>query len=270
MKSTFVKAALAAVCFVTGSAAIAETSGVLFGSDIAHHAEQYPANPIAIALTTQGGSVYGYASADSGWTAYTDRPDWYVTNFDEYGIQAGTYGGCGGGGCYPTGYVGLSVTAPGTVNGLTAAATAPKINVSDAKYVMLKMGNEQGGGWVGPAVVTVVLSNGTGIRTPYTDPHTDATATAVCSSDVTLATIGDGMPLGPDYPSNREHGLFTYKVDLKTFKCSKGTVSKALTSLSAVSMEIRNDKNAAGLYTDFSNTGGSLEWLSVSRISFGR
>jgi hypothetical protein len=267
--NSLLKASIAAV-FVVGSAGAFADGTANFGSDIETHSDQYPANPIAIHLTAQGGSVYGYASLDSGWGFYNDRPDWYVSGFDDYGIQEGTYGTCGGGNCYPTGYVGLTMTAPGTVIGLSAAPAAATMNVSDAKYMLIKMANEQGGPWTGAAVVTVVLSNGKKSNVAYTDPHTDATATAVCSSDVTLATIGDGMQVGPDFPNNREHGMFTYKINMSTFKCSKGTLSKAVNALTAVSIEIRNDKNAAGLYADYQSTGGNIEWLSLSRVSFGK
>jgi hypothetical protein len=263
------KASVTAALLIGSAGALADGTSN-FGSDIVTHSDQYPANPIAIHLTTQGGSVYGYSSIDSGWGFYTDRPDWYVSGFDDYGIQEGTYGHCGGGNCYPTGYVGLTMTAPNTVVGLTAAAKAATMNTSDAKYMLIKMANEQGGPWTGAGVVTVVLSNGKNSNVAYTDPHADATATAVCSSDVTLATIGDGMPVGPDFPGNREHGMFTYKVNMASFKCSKGNLIKALSALTAVSIEIRNDKNATGLYADYTATGGNIEWLSISRVSFGK
>jgi len=266
--NTILKAGVTAILLAGTASALADGTA-MFGSDIATHSDQYPANPVAIHLTAQGGAVYGYASADSGWGFYFDRPDWYVSGFDDYGIQEGTYGQCGGGNCYPTGYVGISMTAPNTVVGLTAAATAATMNASDAKYVLIKMGNEQAGGFSGN-VVTVVLSNGKKTNVAYTNPHTDTTATAVCSADVTLATVGDGMIVGPGYPNNREHGLFTYKVNLSSFKCEKGTLSKATSALTAVSIELRNDKNAASLYNDYVNMGGNVELLSISRVSFGK
>jgi len=267
-QNNLIKAAVATALFAVAGAAVSD-SALNFGSDIVAHPDQYPANPIALHLTTQGGAVYGYASADSGWGYYGDRPDWFVTAMDHYGIQEGTYGSCGGANCYPTGYVGISMTAPGTVNGLTAAAVAPKVNLADAKSMLIKMGNMQGGVFKASNVVTVVLSNGTGVRTAYSNPHTDATATAVCSTNVTLAVVGDDLPIVPGV-FNREFALFTYKLNLNSFKCEKGTVAKALGALSAVSIEIRNDQNAVGLYNEYQAYGGTVEFLGISRVSFSK
>jgi hypothetical protein len=50
----------------------------------------------------------------------------------------------------------------------------------------------------------------------------------------------------------------------------KGTVAKALSSLTAVSVEVRQDKNAANMAADVAGHGDALQMVAVSRIAFGK
>jgi len=260
-KSSLLKAAVAASFLVGGSAAMAD-AGAPFASDLAIGASGI--------TTVQSGIVYGYSSCGGGlaacapgaapdWNYYYSRPDWYVAEFDEWGLLDGTNG------VPPSGYFGVLMTAPKAVG----ATVAPKVNVSDSKYMLVKMANHCGQyGCPGVATTfTVVLSNGAGSLSLYSDPHFDASATAICSADVALnGPQGDGLPVGPGL-MNRIHAMFTYKVNLSSFKCSKGTLSKALSALTSVSVEVRANKNPAEL-TNLQNTGNEMEFVSVSRVDF--
>jgi hypothetical protein len=266
-KTTLLKTAVAAACLLAGGAALADGTA-MFGSD-----PSIGAAPSYTISTAQGGLIYGYNSCFGGatacgnggddWHYYYSTPDWYVAGFDEFGLMNGTYGAP----ATPGSYYGILMTAPNAVG----ATAAPTLNVSDAKTVLVKMANFCGPvGCPGTAnVLTVVLSNGKNTLTAYTDPHWDATATAVCSSSVTLAGQGDGAGPAPG-TTTRLHSMYTYKVNLNTFKCSKGTLSKALSGLSAVSVEVRQDKNATAMANDVANHGDALQMVAVSRVSFGK
>ncbi len=266
-KSFSLKTTLAAVCLVAGTSAMADGT-MLFGSDLS-----IGAAPSYTISTTQGGLVYGYNSCFGGasacgaggddWHYYYSTPDWYVAGFDEFGLMNGTWGAA----ATPGSYYGITMTAPGSVG----ATVAPKVNVSDAKYVLVKMANFCGPvGCPGTAnVLTVVVSNGTKTLTPYTDPRWDTTATAVCSADATLAGQGDGAGPAPG-ANTRLHSMYTYKLNVSSFKCKKGSVAKALSSLTAVSVEVRQDKNAANMAADVAGHGDALQMVAVSRIAFGK
>jgi hypothetical protein len=266
-KSFSLKTTLAAVCLVAGSSAMADGT-MLFGSDIS-----IGGAPSYTVSTTQGGLVYGYNSCFGGatacgaggddWHYYYSTPDWYVAGFDEFGLMDGTYGV----GASAGSYFGITMTAPGSLT----AVTAPKVNVSDAKTVLVKMGNFCGPvGCYGRAnVLTVVVSNGTNTLTPYTDPRMDKTATAICAADATLVGQGDGVGPAPG-TTQRMHSMYTYKLNVSSFKCKKGTLDKALSALTAVSVEVRQDKNAAAMAADKVANGDELEMIAVSRIAFGK
>jgi len=269
-KSLSMKAAVAGACLAVASTAMAD-GAMMFGSDLA-------IGPSSI-TTTQGGLLYGYNSCYGGaaacvpggedWHYYYSNDPWYVTGFDEFGLMEGTNGAPAAAGSY----YGLTMTAPGAVNATlvpfettTVSSVAPKVNVSDAKSILVKMGNFCGPvGCPGTAnVLTVVVSNGTNTLTPYTDPRWDSTATALCSADVTLAGQGDGAFVGPGSTA-RLHSMYTYKINTKSFKCTKGNLSKALSALTAVSVEVRQDKNAAAMAS-----GDGLQMIAVSRVSFSK
>jgi hypothetical protein len=248
--STIFKTLAACSMLAGGSAALADGTAA-WASDI-------DGNSLT---TVQGGLVYGYNGGN--WNYYYSPPAWYVTEFDEWALLQGTNGQAG------VGYFGVALTAPRSVG----ATAAPKMDVSDASYVVAKIGNFcniAGGGCPGSAnVLTLVLSNGTNALNLYTDPRLDPTATAVCSADVTLAGQGDGLPVGPSFPSNRLHAMFTYKVPMSKFKCSKGSLGRATAGLTTVGVEVRADKNAAAMAYDLTTGGNEMEMVAVSRIAFG-
>ena len=268
--NSFLKAGVTAALLMGSACALADGTAN-FASDIS-----VGAAPDYTLSTAQGGQVYGYNSCfhatapcipgsptydgSNDWHFYYAPPAWYVTEFDEFALMEGTYGPIGAPGIY----YGLTLTAPNTLT----KGVAQKLSVSDAKYVLVKMGNFCGPvGCKGPTaanVLTIVLSNGTNTPTVNQDPHTDPTTTALCSASVTLAGTGDGIEVGPT-STNRLHAMFTYKVNMKEFKCSKGTLAKATSGLTAVSVEVRQDKNV-----DAMSVGDELEMVAVSRVSFGK
>jgi hypothetical protein len=275
--NSLLKASVTAALLIGSAGALADGTAN-FASDIS-----VGGAPDYTLSTAQGGQVYGYNScfqatapcipgsptydASNDWHYYYSPAPWYVTEFDEFALMEGTYGPIGAPGIY----YGLTLTSPNTLT----KGVAQKMSASDAKYVLVKMGNYCGPiGCKGPTaadVLTIVLSNGTKTTTLNQDPHTDSTVTALCSASVTLAGTGDGIAVGdpnsPPYPpgTNRLHAMFTYKVDMKQFKCSKGTLAKATSGLTAVSVEVRQDKNVNAM-----NVGDELEMIAVSRVSFGK
>jgi len=216
-KFTSLRAAIAIAGFALGSAAIASPI---------NHASDFTAS----ATTAQGGDIYGYQSnlsnAGGDWAVWYSPP---IVNTYNYGwgqLLGNLYG-------IPNAYFGIALTTPGS----HGAAKLPSTDISDKKTVVVHVGNYS----AGSTVLSVVLGNGKGVQTPYTDPNTDATATSVCSADITLVGTGGGAYDG-SYPGGSATGLNSYSIPLKSFKCSKGRMPAAIT---VVGIQMSAAKNAA-------------------------
>jgi len=234
-KLTALRAAVATAAIAFGTAALA--APVHFASDFT-----------AAGTTAQGGDIYGYQSNLSN--AGGDWQVWYspaVANTYNYGwgqLLANQYG-------LSNAYFGIALTTPGA----HGAAKLPSTDISDAKTVMVHVGNYA----AGSTVMTIVLANGKGVQTLYTDPNADATATSVCSADITLVGTGGGA-YDYTYPGGSATGLNTYSIPLKSFKCSKGKLPNSIT---VVGIQMNAAKNAGlvGAYTSAYPVVGSVTIL---------
>ncbi len=145
-------------------------------------------------------------------------------------------------------YAYVAIKAPAS-NG-AGVTTVPPIDISQATTLLIQMGNtvapDASHGHVN--VFTVVLTN---------DPQGNgsaATATATCSFDQTLATVGAGAPSAL--------GVVNYAIPLASFTCSPGTMSALQTSgITSVAVKFTGDKNPSAV-------SGEFDTIAVGYVGF--
>lgn len=245
----------------------AETPPTMFGSTMTYQTTGTYAGDIT---TIQGGLVYGY-----GTPAYT-----YVYTNVTNG-QAGIL--------YSDAFqlVEQTSTAPTSADHWGVAMTGPYTNtktgttiqgapISKMTHMLVRMGN-----WntSSAQVVSVVMANGKAINSIYQDPTGDTTATAVCSVNVPL--VGTGAPNGA-YVGGALTSLVTYSIPLKSFTCSKGTLTTLESGVTVVGVQMSSGLSAtvgssptilpapaAGTYSDIAMANiNDQEDITLEEVSF--
>jgi hypothetical protein len=144
----------------------------------------------------------------------------------------------------------VAVKAP--ASNAAGVTSVPPVDISQASTLLIQMGNT-----VTPdathgnaKVFTIVLTN---------DPQgngSSGNATATCSYDQTLATIGAGGPSAL--------GVLNYAIPLASFTCSPGSMSTLQTSgITSVAVKFTGDKNSSAV-------AGEYDTIALGYIGFSK
>ncbi len=150
----------------------------------------------------------------------------------------------------------VSVLTPGSGQTFTALTPA---DISQAGKLLIQMGNtytqsDNPSGSGGSAnVFTVVLNNDTSVK------QDGSGATAICSFNQTLVTIGRNAATGTASPL----GVYNYEIPLSSFTtCSKGSITMLQsTGVTSIAVKITGDQNTA-------IKPGDLNTIAVGYVGF--
>jgi hypothetical protein len=235
-----------------GGTTASATPYILFASNyVAYNAQTNGAYLHSIQL----GDLYAGFGGNYGYGCYSaSQPDMDRTQLYIVQAQANGDGNCNQTSSTPPtaagDYVYVAIKAPAS-NG-ASVTSIPPIDISQSTTLLVQMGNT-----VNPDathghanVFTVVLTN---------DPQGNgsaATATATCSYDQTLVTVGASGPSAL--------GVNNYAIPLSAFTCSPGTMSTLQTSgVTSVAVKFTGDKNP-------SVVAGEYNTIAVGYIGFSK
>jgi hypothetical protein len=225
-----------------GGPSVTATAYGLFASNYVAYDSQTNG---AFLHSVQDGDVYASFGGNINYGCFSfGQPTMDATQF--YGIQAQANSNGGppdGSNCQPVSnvppntaadFAQVTIKAPGT-NSPTATSVSP-FDISQSTAMLIQMGNIYTAGDIPNAVggnatvFTVEMNNDTSFA------QDGSTQTALCSTDVTLETIGRGAaaPLG----------VLNYVLPFSSFNCSTGDMATMTsTGVTSVTVRFSGDKN---------------------------